>query len=248
MLKRRIYQKFVDVKRFFVKKNRMKYMGKLLFSKTPICSSIDKEVSANLNFVDSFIYKDQTWNVVLNRFSDRFRKFYYIPIFTDNNYCFNNKVQCSSNTITFNSNSLEDDWIYMYSSIKSLGNYKLSFHAKFDSYFREIQFGIRYIDFYNRYRFRIEEGYLHFDIVKDGQFYNSLKSEPFLINLSKTYSFKIIVNNNEYSFECDGDVIMTIHDEILLFNDGSFAFILWDDSGNSNIKAHYSDISLIPIN
>jgi len=237
-----VFKKLNNYKKKTADKNFKKYQGLLKQNKEQVKFEVLKPVYQGNEFFDKLIYKDETWNVVKNRFNDRYLKFFNVPLATTDNVCIDNKTKIEGNKMYFNTSGLLDDWIYFYIMDYSQKNYELKFDAVFNTEFREIQWGFRYYDFYNRYRFRIENDELHFDVVHKGQFYNSLRTEPFKIIVDEIYKFSIVVKDNKFSFVSNGNVVMTITDELLLFNKGSVAIILWDDSGNSNIKCAYNNI------
>ncbi|KGO93360.1 hypothetical protein [Flavobacterium subsaxonicum] len=224
--------------------NFIKYQKLLNKSKEQVAYNVGEPIYNGNEFFNNLIYKNETWQVVKNRFNDRYLKFFNIPLTTVDTVCTDNKTTIDGDNMYFNTSGLLDDWIYFYIMDYSQKNYELSFDAVFNTEFREIQFGFRYYDFYNRYRFRIEDNQLHFDAVHKGQFYNSLQTEPFKINVDEVYKFIIAVKDNKFSFMSNGNVIMTVTDDLKLFTKGSVALILWDDSGNSNIKCAFNNIQL----
>lgn len=237
-----IYRILNSYKKSSVDKFNKKYVSFLKADKKKILYDPQKSVYPNNSFLDRLVYKNEEWEVVKNRFHDRFLKFFNFPVGSNDNICSDKKTRIVGDTLYFDSEGLTDDWIYLYLKDYSLINYELKFDAVFYSSFREIQFGFRYIDFYNRYRFRIENGFLHFDIIKKGQFYNSLFVEPFLIRANENYSFLILVKDDKFSFLSNGRVLMTITDPLNLFTKGGIAFILWEDCGESNIKGAFKSI------
>lgn len=222
--------------------NFVKYQKLLVKGKDEVSYSVGESIYKGNELFTNLIYKNETWQVVKNRFNDRYLKFFNVPLSTVDTVCTDDKTVIRGNNMYFNTFGLLDDWIYFYIMDYSQKNYELKFNAVFNTEFREIQFGFRYYDFYNRYRFRIENDYLHFDVVHKGQFYNSLQTELFKVTVDKDYEFTIAVKDNKFSFISNGIVIMTITDNLSLFNKGSVALILWDDSGNSNIKCAFTDI------
>ncbi|MEI6946698.1 hypothetical protein V9K67_05805 [Paraflavisolibacter sp. H34] len=240
-----IFKTLNSYKTYSVNRKKDRYAKLLKATKAEIgYGSLQPAYEGLLN---KLIYKNEDWNIVKHRFHDRFLKFFNLPVSTADNVCVDNKTVIEGNDIYVSTSGLKDDWIYYYLDDTSLKNYELKFKAVFHSKFREIQFGFRYHDFYNRYRFRIEDNCLHFDVVSKGQFYNSLLVEPFAITVGETYSFAIVVKDSKFSFVSNGKVVMTVDDKLKLFNKGAVAFILWDDCGDSNIQTELKNIELNPI-
>jgi hypothetical protein len=201
-----------------------------------------------LNSIDLFqpdkhIFKDETWERVVNRWDDRRRVFWGRRSISEDNACNNKKVLYRKNNMIIRSKSISDDWIYIMESRK-IFDFKLEFNAVFYSDFKEIQFGFRHIDFYNRYRFRIENGFIHFDIVFRGKFFNSFVKEKFKPKLGLKYKFKLIVNKRSYCFFVNDKLLLAIKEKFPILKKGSYAIILWDPSKSSCIEADYLNINL----
>ncbi len=243
-MNRYVFKVLDTYKKFSVKKTEKKYLSLFKASKELVAYKSIDNLYPDEDFISKLIYKNENWDYVKKRFHNRFLEFYGINSYTIDNVCTDSKTSRENNDLYFKSTGLKDDWIYYYQQDYKITNYELAFDATFNTHFREIQLAFRYRDFYNRYRFRIEAGLLHFDIVNKGQFYNSLYTAPFTINLKKKYHFKIVVKGNKYSFLNDDTVIMTISDDMNIYLSGGVAIILWDDSGNSNIDCSYDNIQL----
>lgn len=136
-------------------------------------------------------------------------------------------------------------WLYLDPAHHSWRNFRWEFTARRDSDFRELQFGFRYQDFYNRYRFRHEDNHLHFDIALNGGFRNSIHRVPFRMNLGQEYCFAIEARDNRFALTVDGVVQLDEVDRQKLFPRGSVAVILWENDGKTPIKASVSDISVV---
>lgn len=237
-----IFKNLTAFKNLSVQRSQRLFENGFLMDPKEVPYQVDHELFRNNGFLNRLTYKNEDWEVVKYRFHDRFLKFFNLPTRSKDNDCFDNKCRIVNNNLYFKSRGLKDDWIYFYLQDLSLHNYTLNFDAVFQSKFREIQFGFRYLDFYNRYRFRIEDNYLHFDVVRKGQFYNSLVSVPLHLQCNKSYAFNIVVKDDKYSFLCDRKVLMTVIDRVGIFKKGAVALILWDDSGESNIEGSYQNV------
>jgi len=237
-----VYKILSKYKKFVVDRNAVKYKRLIKLSTDEVLYQPGQPVFADGSFISGLIYKNEDWQVVKKRFHDRFLVFFNLSLDTVDNSCTDNKVKVEGNNLFFESEGLKDDWIYFYQMDYNLRDYELKFDAAFYSKFREIQFGFRYINFYNRYRFRVEKNRLHFDIVSKGQFYNSVHEVPLVLETNETYKFLIVVKGDQFSFVCNGKTVMTITDDLHLFEKGGVALILWDDCGKSNIKASFKEI------
>lgn len=195
----------------------------------------------NSNYLE---FKDETWERVANRWEDRKKVFLGKSISSQDNFCKNRKASFEMNNILFESKNVIDNWIYIYDK-REISDFLLSFNAIFLSDFREIQFGFRHVDFYNRYRFRIETGRIHFDIHYKGKFYNSIFSREFRVVLGQTYKIELVVYQTQYSIAINDRVVLAIKEELPLLKAGTYALILWDPIGNVEIKANYLDIKLL---
>ncbi len=244
LMNRYVFRLLDTYKKFSVKKTEKKFLSLFKVSKDLVAYKRLENLYPGEDFIGKLIYKNENWELVKKRFHNRFLEFYKVNTNTIDNDCSDNKTTRKNNDLYFKSTGLKDDWIYYYQQDYKVRDYELAIDATFNSDFREIQLAFRYRDFYNRYRFRIEAGCLHFDIVNKGQFYNSLYTAPFPITLKKKYHFKIVVKGNRYSFLNDDTVIMTISDDMNIYLSGGVAIILWDDSGNSNIDCTYENTQL----
>ena len=126
-----------------------------------------------------------------------------------------------------------DEWFYMFFDSDETALKDISWRFRFcrRSSFREIQFGFRYQDFYNRYRFRIEKGFLFFDLVERGQFTNELGRVRCDLELDRWYQMRIDAIGNIFGFWLDGKQLLVSLDPRNRFPRGSVAVILWDNQG-----------------
>lgn len=136
-----------------------------------------------------------------------------------------------------------DRWRYFYLNPGEhiWRNFEWSFKVKRKSSFRELQFGFRYRDFYNRYRYRHENNRMYFDKVLDGQFQNNISSREFKMELDREYEFKIFCFKNYFSLSIDGERFLDCYDPEKSFKEGSIAIILWEDDGKTPINLSISD-------
>jgi hypothetical protein len=136
-------------------------------------------------------------------------------------------------------------WLYLDPSRHSWRNFRWEFTVRRDSEFRELQFGFRYQDFYNRYRFRQEDDHLHFDIAVNGAFRNSIHRVPFQMVLGRSYRFAIEARDDRFVLVVDGTVMLDETDPAELFPRGSIAIIFWENDGMTPVKAAVTDISVV---
>lgn len=193
------------------------------------------------------IFFDENWERVINRWNDRKGTFWGRKVLSKDNHCPNKKVIFKGNNLIIRSQDQKDDWIYILDK-REFKNFALAFEATFFSEFREIQFGFRHVDFYNRYRFRIEAGILFFDIVYRGKFFNSIEFVEFKPEVGKMYRFEIIVRQKEYFFSVDGNVLLSVKEKWPILRKGTFAIILWDLADSSQISADYCNVELYGLN
>lgn len=137
-------------------------------------------------------------------------------------------------------------WAYLFLDPRrhNWRNIRWSFTARRDSAFRELQFGFRYIDFYNRYRFRHEADHFHFDIVHNGVFYNDVGKAPCVMAPGRDYHIQIDVCDQRFHLAVDGETILDEVDALGLFPAGSVAIILWQNDGSTPIRTAIRDIHI----
>lgn len=136
-------------------------------------------------------------------------------------------------------------WLYLDPSRHSWADFRWEFTVRRESNFRELQFGFRYVDFYNRYRFRHEAGHLHFDIAVNGVFRNSICQVPFHMNLGQEYRFAIEARDHRFVLKVDGVVMLDEIDRERLFPRGSIAIIFWESDGKTAVKSRVADITVV---
>lgn len=145
----------------------------------------------------------------------------------------------------------KDEWLYLYldPAEYAWSDYVWKFRIRRDTHFREFQFGFRYRDFYNRYRYRFENDYIYLDKVVKGQFYNGYGSVPFRMELGVWYDVEIRVWKNRFECCIDGALLLTDCDSANHFPTGSIAIILWEDDGATDLSAAIGPIrvsALVP--
>jgi hypothetical protein len=133
----------------------------------------------------------------------------------------------------------EERWVCVYLDPvqNQWRNFRWSFTARRDSSFREFQFAFRYVDFYNRYRFRQEDDQLHFDVVQEGVFYNSIAVVPLRMEMGRDYHFDVEVREQRFLLYVDGHLMLDEVDPLDLIRRGSIAVILWENDLETPIKA-----------
>jgi len=132
-----------------------------------------------------------------------------------------------------------DEWIYLYleSSKYAWDNYSWRFRIRRDTDFREFQLGFRYQDFYNRYRYRFENGNIYFDKVIKGKFFNAFGATPFRMKAGVWYDVRIDAFENHFRCYVDGVLMLDDYDFQNCFPKGSIAIILWECNGATDIVA-----------
>ncbi|WIV68827.1 hypothetical protein [Natrialbaceae archaeon AArc-T1-2] len=133
----------------------------------------------------------------------------------------------------------EDRWVYLYLDRveHSWRNFQWEFVVSRESQFKELQFGFRYHDFYNRYRFRHQDNHFHYDIVLNGDFHNSLNKTPCVMSNNEEHHVVIQSIENEFILKVDGEVLLKDIDFSRYFRRGSCAIILWEDDDVTPIQA-----------
>ena len=142
-----------------------------------------------------------------------------------------------------------DRWVYLYLDPiqHKWRNFRWELAVARDSDFRELQFGFRYADFYNRYRFRHEDDHWFFDIVSNGKFYNSIGWRYSPMKLGREYHVVIQAVNNRFSLTVDGVVLLDEFDFANLFPHGSAAIILWEDHSTPRIEARLRNLRVVEL-
>jgi hypothetical protein len=126
---------------------------------------------------------------------------------------------------------IEDNWCYLYleGSAREWADSRLEFTFVKETDFREIQFGFRYQDFYNRYRFRIERGWLSFDIVRNAEFTNCVQRTRCHLENGREYRIAIDSKGDEHIFWLDGVPLLRCRESKSYFDKGSLTLIFWDN-------------------
>lgn len=139
-----------------------------------------------------------------------------------------------------------DNWTYLYLDPEEYcwRDYSWSFNVSRRTFFRELQFGFRYRDFYNRYRYRFEAGHIFFDKVINGRFHNALKATPFRMELGVSYNVRIDACRNHFRCFVNGVLMSADYDYDRTFPVGSVALILWEDDGRTDIRATIGSMSV----
>lgn len=199
--------------------------------------------------LNHWIFHDEDWVRVRNRREHRiFVAAGKTPDVVDNQQNPSNEIiTYPSGDVSIHVRALTcDEWIYLYLDPDAYvwTNYSWEFDVRRETDFRELQFGFRYRDFYNRYRYRFEAGFLFFDKVIRGKFYNGLNAEPFPMKLDVDYHVRIDAYKNHFRCYVNNVLISSDHDFDCSFPHGSIALILWEDDGKTDIKATFGPISI----
>ena len=102
--------------------------------------------------------------------------------------------------------------------------------------FRELQLAFRYVDFFNRYRFRYEAGAFHFDVVHRGRFENSRLRAAFDWPAGRSLSLEIVVRGERFVLKVDGRTLLDAGDAAGRFAYGPVGVIFWEDDGVTPIR------------
>ncbi len=190
----------------------------------------------------SWIYQSENWTKVQSRWTDRQLLNDGRSITKIDNYEVPGDDIKMDESGNLNVNVLatgDDKWVYYYLKPEEhiWRNFEWKFYVKRMSSFRELQFGFRYRDFYNRYRFRQENDRIYFDKVLNGQFQNNIRSKKFIMELNREYEYKIVCFNYYFALFIDGRVYLEVFDFEKSFKEGSIAIILWENNGKIPIQA-----------
>jgi hypothetical protein len=148
------------------------------------------------------------------------------------------QVRCTPET--------HDEWAYVVLAPDLMPGADFVWRLRFRKLtaFRELQFGFRYQDFYNRYRYRLEAGRVHLDHVVNGRFRNSLSSARLDLVPGRWYELCIAVRGNRSRCYVDGRLVLDDFDPDRRFAGGSLAVIMWEDDGKTAIAADIEDMSV----
>lgn len=135
-----------------------------------------------------------------------------------------------------------DEWVYLYVDPKAnrWENYVWSLTVQCQTRFKELQLGFRYVDFYNRYRYRFQAGRLSFDMVLNGEFVTNLSSCRLELVPGRAYEIEIRVLGQLFQCWVDGRLRSQDYDRSNRLPCGPIALILWEDDGCTDIVAQIS--------
>lgn len=199
--------------------------------------------------LNKWVFHDENWVRVIHRFEHRRRLAEGLRLnVVDNQQEFTEEVLfLEDGTIKFDGKTeTNDEWIYLFLDPAKYqwDNYSWKFSIRRNTHFKEFQFGFRYQDFYNRYRYRLQDNHIYFDKVVNGKFYNAFGSAPFHMDLGGWYDVIIDVYKNNFKFYVNEVLIMNDFDFVKNFTAGSIAIILWENNGVTNIKASVGPMSV----
>ena len=200
------------------------------------------------DWFNDWIYHDERWIRVMDRSKHRRLVAAGIkPQVVDNRQNPTGEVLINNGTIDFTGipNS-KDKWFYLYLDPATYAwrDHSFKIAIRRDTDFREFQFGFRYRDFYNRYRFRLESDHIFFDKVTKGKFYNRLGAAPFKMVHGVTYELRVDITGNRYRCFIDGKPMLDEFDFSAEFESGSIAIILWEHDGVTPISAGIGPIEV----
>ncbi|MBA7646695.1 hypothetical protein ES703_54461 [subsurface metagenome] len=196
-----------------------------------------------------WIFHDEDWIRVIGRHEHRkLVAAGQVPDVIDNVQQLTPEVSVSDDeAILFDGKTMtKDEWLYLYLDPRTYQwrNYSWQFRVQRWTHFKELQFGIRYQDFYNRYRYRFQDDYIYFDKVVRGRFFNAFSSVPFKMELGIWYDVRIDAYQNNFRLYVDGNLMLNDYDFENLLPLGPVAIILWEDDGITDIKAAIGPMSV----
>jgi hypothetical protein len=205
--------------------------------------------SSETNANHNWIFHDENWIRVVHRREHRAKLAKKLPLSVKDNNQEISKEVCfeKDGLIDFKGHtSCNDEWLYLYLDPKQYcwNNYTWQLKIKRDTNFKEFQFGFRYQDFYNRYRYRIQDDNVHFDKVINGRFYNSYSVAPFKMDLGVWYDIRIDVFNNMFKLHINHKMVLNDFDFDNNFSTGSIAIILWENDFATDIRASVGQINI----
>lgn len=132
-----------------------------------------------------------------------------------------------------------DKWYYLNLDPRACPwtDYSWKLQVRCLSEFKELQLAFRYQDFYNRYRYRFQDGKLAFDMVVNGQFRADLSVCTRPLELGRAYDVEIRALGNRFECWVDGQLMSRDYDPENRFPTGPIAVILWEDDGATAIRA-----------
>lgn len=196
---------------------------------------------------DPWIFHDEKWERVIHRWEHRrqVQKGHIVTAEDTPQKKGNAFELCKINAFHIYRKALsEDRWVYLNLDPAKFNwsNYRWKFRMRLKSRFLELQFGIRYHDFYNRYRFRFWEDRLFFDEVYKGHFFNSLESVDSLLELNRWYDVHIDAYEKSFMMYVDDAMLLKATDMYNRFKTGSIALILWERNRSNEIAFDIEDI------
>lgn len=204
--------------------------------------------TVSLDSWNNWMFHDQTWPRVVSRFRDRILVRQGAAVEADDSAQeAGSRLRIGpANSVTFDAPVCPQNWLYLNldPSDHPWVDYRWCFTVRRLTDFRELQFAFRYRDFYNRYRYRFEDGCLHFDIVHRGTFYNSLSRVECQLDVDQWYRVEIEVVGNVFSCRVGGRLVSRDCDPTARFRSGPIAVILWEDDGITPIGAQIRDMSV----
>jgi hypothetical protein len=205
--------------------------------------------AGDTNAGNNWIFHDENWIRVVNRREHRAMLAKNLPLsVVDNHQEISKEVSFEKDgLINFEGHtSCNDEWLYLYLDPARYcwNNYTWQLKIKRDTPFKEFQFGFRYQDFYNRYRYRIQDDKVYFDKVINGRFYNSCSVAPFKMELGVWYDIRIDVFGNMFKLHINKKMVLADFDFDNNFSTGSIAIILWENDFATDIRASVGQINV----
>jgi len=221
---------------------RAKYRALKIFHRSPS----DRWPAAHplldsLGSAAPWVFYDETWAHVVNRWEFRRALADGKPVtVTDPPRPLPAEVRISpKGLIAVDGAAAPDKWFYLYLDPQSCSwsNYSWKLRLRRLSDFKELQLAFRYQDFYNRYRYRFQDGKLCFDMVVNGQFRADLSVISCPLEIGRSYDVEIRAVGSRFECWVDGRLMSRDYDPENRFPAGPIAVILWEDDGVTPIRA-----------
>lgn len=166
------------------------------------------------DFFDYFNYKDESWNYIkhLTDFRKALNNNQIISL--EDNPC-NRDVKCIYNTgmkrVIVSTERIRNNWVCFCSKSQTPQNFELSFGAKIQNSFTELQLSFNYIDLGNRFRFMLRDNELAvFEVVNKGTFFHKLFKKKLSLQFDTYYFMRFVCIDNVYSWFINDDLILSV--------------------------------------
>jgi len=199
-------------------------------------------------FTPNWLFHDESWDLIKKRWE------YRGALIRGDNVEFDDVPQPITHEVNISKGgdicfkgktTTKDEWLFLYLSKNDClwTDYSFEFDAVFNTVFKEFQIDFRYFDFFNRYRYRFQNGKLFFDVVYNGEFFASLSSYNFDIKVGRSY--KVVIKVMGEIFQCwINDKLISTDFGLKTISTGTIAIILWEDNGTTDLGLLMNNIKL----